>query len=322
MVPDWQRIRTGTPQPAAQPPGKALGLRGVVDSVDPLYNLDDAWAVPMSAGVTYRINLSPARGCASEALYAPGVQSFGDRAILTRSCGGYATYTPGPGRSGTYTIRIAAIPDTDRIVPYHLQVAAAEPDDEGPGLLVSGDETRRGSVSGRGVDAVDLYHFVVHDPSLVKLDLQSATALSLRLMTLTGTPIAAGATIVQHLHPGTYLAQVSAPGRAAGTYALSVLVRVVTKTTLEAAGSKLALGGSVVLQTATTPTPDGGRVGLRLDYDDPLAGWVFRKLWFVAPGGSITFTPPAVGHWRVTASFYGTRHASPSHSKPLQIDVR
>jgi hypothetical protein len=162
----------------------------------------------------------------------------------------------------------------------------------------------------------------VHDPSVVKLNLQSAATLSLRLTSLTGRQIAAASTIVERLRPGTYLAQVSAPGRAAGGYTLSVLVRVVTKTTLTPASTKLSLGDSVALQTATAPTPAGGRVGLRLDYEDPLSGWVFRKLWFVAPGGSVTFTPPAVGLWRVTASFYGTRSASPSHSKTVQIDVR
>jgi hypothetical protein len=144
----------------------------------------------------------------------------------------------------------------------------------------------------------------------------------LRLTTLTGKPVASGSTIVAQLPPGTYLAQVAAPGRAAGRYALSVLVRVVTKTTLTSARAKLALGESVTLQTKTTPAPGGGRVGLRLDYDDPLAGWVFRKLWFVAPGGKLTFTPPTVGLWRVSASFYGTRGASPSHSKTIEIDVR
>ena len=95
-----------------------------------------------------------------------------------------------------------------------------------------------------------------------------------------------------------------------------------TRTTLTLANTKLALGESVALQTATAPVPTGGRIGLRLDYDDPLSGWVFRKLWFAAPGGSVTFTPPSVGLWRVTASFYGTRTASPSHSKTAQIDVR
>jgi hypothetical protein len=322
MVPDWQRIRTGTLQPAAHPPGTALAVGGAVDSVDPLYNPDDAWSVPMQAGITYRINLSTLHGCATEALYPPRTRSFTDHAVLTRSCGGYATYTPEPGRGGSYTIRVAAIPNTQPVVSYRLQVAAAGPDDQGPGILVSGDETRGGSVSGRGIDAVDLYHFVVHHPSVVKLTLDSAAALALRLTTLTGKPIASGTTIVERLPPGTYLAQVAAPGRAAGRYALSVLVRVVTRTTLRPGGAKLALGDSVTLQTTTTPAPGGGRVGLRVDYDDPLAGWVFRELWFVAPGGKVTFTPPTVGLWRVSAGFYGTRGASPSHSRTIEIAVR
>ena len=73
----------------------------------------------------------------------------------------------------------------------------------------------------------------------------------------------------------------------------------------------IPVGESVLLQTATTPAPTGGQVVIRLDYEDPLAGWVFRKLWEVTPEASVTFTPPSVGPWRVIASFRGDATLEP-----------
>jgi Tol biopolymer transport system component len=132
MVPDWQRIRPGTKERPAVPPGAPLGARGVADSVDPLYDQDDAWSLAMTAGVTYRFNLQPRGGCASAALYPPGTRAFaGTRSLVSRACGGYFTYTPGPGRDGTYTVLVSARPGTETIVPYRLAAAPAEPDDQG-----------------------------------------------------------------------------------------------------------------------------------------------------------------------------------------------
>jgi Tol biopolymer transport system component len=329
MVPDWQRIRTGTKEKPAVPPGAPLGAHPVADHVDPLYDQNDAWSLAMSAGVTYRINLQPRGGCASESLYGPGLHAFaGARTLVYRTCGGYFTYTPGPGRGGTYTVLVSARPGTDAIVAYRLQAAPAGPDDQGPGIAVANGATVAGSVSSRSLDVVDLYHFDVAERSIVRIGLESTAGLALALETLQGKELdraVGGADLVETLAPGTYLIAVSAPPRAAGGYRLSLLERVVTKTTLKVGTSSsvtIPLGQSVVLQSATTPPPDGGHVVLRLDYEDPLAGWVFRQLWTVGPQGSVTFTPPAVGVWRVAASFSGTRTASPSHSEYVTVDVR
>ena len=117
---------------------------------------------------------------------------------------------------------------------------------------------------------------------------------------------------------------VTAPGRVGGTYTLALLVRLVTKTTLTADGKAkvtVPVGRPVALQATTTPAPGGGTVRLVLEYQDPLAGWVYRQSWNVAPGSSVTFAPPAVGAWRVRASFFGTRGASPSASQLSTINA-
>jgi hypothetical protein len=328
MVPDWQRIRTGVLDKPARPPGALLARAGVTSTVDPLYDLDDAWSVPMTAGVTYRVNLTPSHGCAGVALYGPGVRNFTvARPLMTESCGGYFTYTPGPNKNGTYTIRVTAQTNTDAIVSYRLQAAPAGPDDQGPGVPLADGQTRTGSVTGRGVDVVDLYRFQILHPSVVRIGLASGAALSLTLTSLSGSQLAAtqaGTDLVKTFGAGTYLATVKAPGHVAGSYRLSLLVRAVTKTTLTVGRARhvtIPVGQSVVLTTSTSPAPTGGQVAIRLDYDDPLSGWVFRKLWEVAPQASVTFTPPSVGTWRVIASFRGTRSSNPSRSDYTTIVV-
>jgi hypothetical protein len=276
------------------------------------------------------LNLSARSGCAALGLFAPGVRSFtGEKPLAERACGGYFTFTPGPNRGGTYSLRVSARPGTEAIVSYHLEVAPAGPDDEGPGLLLRDGERRTGALSGSGVDAVDLYRFDVPARSIVRLDFDSTARLSIALETLRGEAIARGAAggdLAQTLAPGTYLAAVSAPPRASGSYAVRLRVRVVTRTTLTVGSARsmtVLVGQPVVLQSATTPAPpSAGRVGLRLDYDDPLSGWVFRRLWVVAPQGTVTFTPLAVGTWRVVASFYGTRGSSPSRSESVTLNVK
>ena len=74
-----------------------------------------------------------------------------------------------------------------------------------------------------------------------------------------------------------------------------------------------------MLQPVTTPAPNGGRVFLQLEYQDPLAGWVYRKTWTTTPGSSVTFVPPAVGTWRVRASYSGTDSYGPSRSELTTI---
>ena len=328
MVPDWQPLRAGRLEPAPVPPGRQLAARGVSDRVDPLYDLGDAWSVRMAAGTTYRINLSATRGCAAVTVFAPGTRSFsGGRRLAARSCGGYFTFTPGPDGGGRHTLLVTPAGPGDAVIPYRLQVAPAGQDDQGPGVgLVSG-QRRAGALSARGIDVVDLYRFDVRSLSTVRIDFESLSRLDLELTTVTGEVVARsdpGTTLRQTLKPGTYLVALTAPARVSGRYALTVLVRVVTKTTLSADDRRAVtttIGEAVTLRTDTTPPQASGRVRIRADYLDPRAGWVFREAWVVSPGSSVRFAPPAVGRWRVAASYFGTSSAAPSRSGYVTIDV-
>ena len=98
----------------------------------------------------------------------------------------------------------------------------------------------------------------------------------------------------------------------------------VGKTTLTANGKArvtFPVGQTVVLQTETTPAPGGGTTRLVLEYHDPLAGWIYRRSWDVRPGSDVQFTLPAVGAWRVRATFFGTRSSSPSTSHLVYVDA-
>ena len=328
MVPDWQPLRAGRLERAPVPPGTPLAARGATDRVDPLYDLGDAWSVRMAAGTTYRINLAAARGCAAVVIFAPRTRSFaGGRRLAGRPCGGYFTFTPGPDGGGLHTLLVTPTGAGDAVIPYRLQVAPARPDDQGPGIALVSGRQRTGALNGRGVDAVDIYRFDVESLSTVRIDFQSRAAVELVLTTVTGAVLkraAPGATLRETLKPGTYLVALSARGRASGGYGLTVLVRVVTRTSLTGDSGRSAtvpVGQSVTLQTETTPHPAGGRVRIRADYQDPRAGWVFRQAWTVAPGGSVRFAPPAVGVWRVAASYFGTSSAAPSRSGYVTINA-
>ena len=272
----------------------------MTDKVDPLYDQADAWSLKMEPGITYRINLSPRKGCASIGVYPPGTRSFGaGRRVVFRECGGYFTADSRawprrhlqPARLGTaWHRRRRWIP------PSGSNSAAGRPRARRPA------EQRReglGSLSGEGIDVVDLYRFDVAKLSTVHAALTSGAGLQFALTQLDGSRIAdatPGGTLRETLKEGTYLLAVSAQGRTGGSYSLSLLVRVVTKTTLTADGKAkvtVPVGNTVVLRTATTPTPGGGTVRLVLEYQDPLAGWVYRRSWDVSPGSSVQFTPPA-----------------------------
>lgn len=329
MVPDWQPLRAGRVERPPSFPGKALPAGGVADRVDGLYDAADAWSMRMNAGVTYRINLSPRRGCVALRVFPPAAHGFSSsRSVAYRQCGGYLTYTPGPGRSGVHGLLVSAHPGSEAVVAYRLQAGAAGVDDVGPGIHLAGHgEPVKGRLSASGIDVEDLYSFDVQRLSAVRVELRSQAGLGLALTTIEGDSIAgvdAGTILRKTLQPGSYVLAVTAPGRVGGRYELSALVRAVTKTTLTADTKRrlsVPVGRSVALATATTPSPGSGRVVLRLDYLDPRAGWVYRRSWETVPGGTIAFAPPSIGTWRVRASFLGTLTSSPSSSETVTIEA-
>ena len=99
---------------------------------------------------------------------------------------------------------------------------------------------------------------------------------------------------------------------------LRLLVRYVTTTkiTVDGASSvKVRPSVTVTLRTTTDPSPGPGVTRVQADFFDVATeAWVFRQLWDVAPGSAFSFTPDAVGRWRVRATFNGNRLASRSRS--------
>ena len=60
---------------------------------------------------------------------------------------------------------------------------------------------------------------------------------------------------------------------------------------------------------------DTGWIEVQIDRFDTLTGWQFNRLYRLrAPGGTVTWIPPAAGRWRARASYLGTLRFSPSRS--------
>ena len=299
-------------------PGRPLPPRGVRSTVNGLSDVNDVYWTRLRAGTTYRIAFS-SRGCDELALR-------GRRGTIRHfACSGYATFTPGPDGGGRYIFEVTAPPGLQS-QPYRLQVAAAGPDDLGVGLPLGNLTTARGSLAPSGVDVVDVYHFDVELSSDVRLRLGSAPgrSFSLLLLTDTGGRVAAGGNeIRRRLGVGRYVVAVRGEvGTPGGRYALSLVIRQLTSTSLTTSASQIAAGSSVTLTASTSPSPDGGTIELEIDRFDPLAGWHFSRLVRLsAPGGSLSWRPPAAGRWRARATFLGTLRFSSSRSGYVFVNV-
>ncbi|HET7556325.1 MAG TPA: hypothetical protein VFJ75_11785 [Gaiellaceae bacterium] len=319
-------------EPTSRAPGRALPAAGASSWVEPITDFDDAWSLRMKAGVEYRINLSPARGrCIALALFAPGTRSFaGASPLQLLPCGGYFTYTPGFGGSGRYSLLVTAADRRPGRQRYHLQAAVAGPDDTAPGLLLRNLQTRTGTLSGTRIDVVDLYRFHVDARSDVTLTLRGPAAARLVVVTENGRRVSSSegpGPLTAALGRGTYFVAVRADGGAHGRYRLALLERGLTTTSVLVNGSRsatVAAGASVAITVAVSFSP-AGAVRLELDRFDPLSGWHFYRLYRLRLGGdgrtAVSWRPPAIGHWRVRASFGGTRTASPSDGGTARVVV-
>jgi hypothetical protein len=137
-------VKVFASEPAAVGPGTKLVHGRAHARVDALTERDDAYAVTMAAGHTYRLNLVARGSCVGMALYPPGTTQFDEAESIKRtSCGGYMTFTPGPDAGGLYSIRITPSGGVQGAQRYTLHVAAAGPDDVGPGLELRNGETPR-----------------------------------------------------------------------------------------------------------------------------------------------------------------------------------
>jgi hypothetical protein len=322
-----------TAEPPASAPGDPLPPSGAQGTVNALGDRDDAWWVEMQAAQTYQINLvSPSDLCLTVSVYRTARHAFGTE-VESISCGGYALFTPGLDGGGRYSLVVHADQNVEggRLQRYRLETGPASADDMGPGLPLRNDQRISGRVSAFGIDVEDLYHFDVARPGDLILGLADGASahLDLFLLSDSGRRIAcacdqAGSVKVrQRLGPGHYYALVRAHKHSRGTYALSLLIREITSTTLSISPTAASRGRTVTLSAHVATS--AGSVTIEIDRFDPLQGWVFSKLFRVSAGSSgsasLSWQPPSEGRWRARASFLGTRTASPSQSGYVVLTV-
>ena len=323
------RLRVAAPDEPAGAPGERLPAVGTSGRLDRFANGDDAWAVRMNAGRTYRVNLvTRGTGCVRGELYAPG--EFGGSAERVLACDDHVVYTP--RRSGTYTVLLRAPRGSREQLTYRLRAGLAERDDSAPGAALPDDRRLRGALSGNELDALDLYRFTIARRADLRLRLRTSADFDLRLITETGRRLGcdcnhAGAKeLIRRVRPGRYFVAVRARDGATGGYTLSRLARTITRARMTVGGARrrtLSPGETALLQLRVTP-PVGGRATLVVERYDPIEGWLYFATYHPAVGAAgagVAFRPPFVGRWRVTGEYDGTRTASPSRGGTARFDV-
>lgn len=334
-VPGAFSLTVVAPQAAERPPGARLAAGGADGTLDRVGNVQDAYALSMRAGRTYRLRLSgrsPERCQIGVALYPPGTTTFAERPVRRLGCdaGGYATFTPGPGEGGRYSLLLSAARTTRTLQHYHLEVAGAGRDDTSPGLFLANRATVRGSLNGSRVDALDLYRFSMARRSDLTLALATGTrGYDLLLLNDKGRQVTCrcGATgeleIRRRLAAGRYFVAVRARDRSAGGYELRRSSRVLTRTRIGTDERRVGLGRRVELRVRVRPGVSGP-VSIVIQRFDPLDGWLFvRTERARARRGraAIAFRAPTVGRWRARATYDGTIGAGTSVSGFVELLV-
>lgn len=311
------------PTPAVRPPGVPLPGGGAGGQVDPIQNVNAAYAVTLHAGVSYLINLANGHGggCVSGRLFAPGTRSFeGAPAVARIDCRGYRLFTPGAGLGGRYSFEVT--PQGRGVKRFHLQVARANSSETAPGIALGNYVHAHGRLDGKGVRVLRLYRLDVKSHSNLTLELSapSSADFNVQLRNLNGRVIEcacgeSGPQMLQHqLKPGRYYAVVSVHDNSSGNFTLVRESRTITTTRLSFGAATAHAGQSVGIAVKVAPAASGP-VTVDVERFDPVFGWQFyRQSRAVARGGSasVGFVPPAVGRWRAKASYGGSRTFSPS----------
>jgi hypothetical protein len=329
-VDDRFLLRVVAPDQPATFPGRKLPRKGARAVVDRLANPDDAWAMKVKRGRTYRLNFVSSGGrCASADLY-DSADAFGNDAIRRLRCDAQTVFVP--PASGTYSVLVRAPrASRDRLI-YRVRAGLAQADDTAPGLRLPNDVAVRGHLNGNELDAIDLYRFTIARPSILRLSLRTNAEFDLRLMTDSGHRIecACGSSgseeIERRMRPGRYFAVVRARNGAAGRYRLRRLARAVTHARMLVDGGRSASvgpGSGVTLDLTVSPAV-AGHAALITERFDPLAGWLFdtsSRPAVVAGHARLRWVPRSVGRWRVSGEFLGTRTAAPSEGGTVRVTV-
>jgi hypothetical protein len=295
-----------------RPPGLALPPSGTRSTVNGLTDVNDLWHVDLRPGATVKIRVASST--------CPRVRFRRPRGatLLDLDCNEVYAFTPGADGGGRYVLDVrptAAL----RSQSYRLRVTPAGADDLGIGRELPNARKTSGALSQDALDVVDLYHFDVERPSDVRLVLDRSAGTTLTLLRDSGYRIGTGSLVRRTLGPGRYVVAVRGEGKAT-RYALSLLVRRITRTTLTVSDAAPGLRQPVELRPSVDPVA-GGRVDLSIERFDPLTGWHFHRLYRIGTQKSVWWTPPAGGRWRVRARFLGTIGESPSGSAPLRLNV-
>ena len=334
------RLSVSSREPLPRPPGTTLPAQGTSETVTPFLDAADAWAMSMSRGTSYKINLASQRACVRLDIYRPGSYRFveanhADRGTL--SCGGYLLFTPGVDGGGTYSLVVTAAGSKPVPQPYRLMVAEAGADDSAPGVALTSGQTVTGSLDSEQLDVADLYSFIVpRNGSLTTIDFRPGPKLKYDLLVLnetgkrvTGVTRAHGRqSLEENIRSGRYFLSVRALRQTGGAYRLSELTREVTSTTISVNGARFvetSPGASVSAQVYVTAASHGGVVEIEIDRFDPIFGWQFSTQISGSADTSGRFTtswtPPWAGHWRALARFPGNLYSTPSKSGYVIVHV-
>lgn len=312
------------PTPAVNPPGLPLPAGGVGGQVDPIQNVNAAYAVTLHAGVSYLINLANGSGggCVNGRLYPPGTRSFeeGSPAVVHINCRGYRLFTPAAGQGGRYSFEVT--PQGRGVKRFRLQVARADSSETAPGLALGNYAHGHGHLDGKSVHVLRLYRMDVtsHSNLTLKLTAPDSADFNLQLRNVNGNVVEcacgnSGSQTLQHeLQPGRYYAVVSVRDNSAGNFTLVRESRTITTTRLSFGVATAHAGQALSIVVKVSPGASGP-VTVDIERFDPVFGWQFyRESQATASGGSasVAFTPPTVGRWRAKATYGGSRTFSPS----------
>ena len=274
------------PTPEVRPPGSPLPAGGVSGQVDPIQNVNAAYAVTLRAGVSYLINLANGRGggCVSGRLYPPGTRSFeeGSPAVIHINCRGYRLFTPGAGQGGRYSFEVT--PQGRGVKHFRLQVARANPSETAPGIPLGNYAHGHGRLDGRGVQVLRLYRMDVNSHSNLTLKLKAPRSadFNVQLRNVNGHVIACacgegGSQTLQHqLQPGRYYAVVSDRDNSTGNFTLVRESRTITTTRLSFSAASARAGQSLGIAVKVSPGASGP-VTVDIERFDPVFGWQFYR---------------------------------------------